>query len=424
MAGNAVLPGPAVPENQLLKQMTLGSTNQRDEHLVATVDSGPTRDDRSILSLQMDAIHSSSPASFLSIIAALLSVYVYWSPDIATGLLIWFGCIFAVAATNVVTTAMRVRGVPVGWTDEAWERFVCVMHLLSGLTWGIGGGWMLSLATGQQALLTLAIGLGAVTVSIPSVVHQTAYNLFHFPIFWCYAVGAAFSSLEFRWVLAFGFFILAPFAAWIGRDLGRQLVTALRLSIENRRLAERLEERSAALESANRELEVLSSTDPLTGVANRRRLMSFGRAAPPDCAVLIVDIDHFKSFNDAFGHVEGDACLVAVARALQSSVRPHLDLVARMGGEEFAVVLTGATHDLAEAIAETMRVNIENVHASAPKRIRRAVTASIGFSVRGPDRPRSFAELMEEADAAVYRAKAAGRNVVCEAVSTAGRVRA
>ncbi len=391
---------------------------------MATVDSEPTRDDRSILSLQMDAIHSSSPASFLSIIAALLSVYVYWSPDIATGLLIWFGCIFAIAATNVITTAMRVRGVPAGWTDDAWERFVCVMHLLSGLTWGIGGGWMLSIATGQQALLTISIGLGAVTVSIPSVVHQTAYNLFHFPIFWCYAVGAAFSSLEFRWVLAFGFVILAPFASWIGRDLGRKLVMALRLSIENRRLAERLEDRSAALESANRELEVLSSTDPLTGVANRRHLMAFGRAAPPLCAVLIVDIDHFKSYNDTFGHVEGDACLVAVANALQSSVRPHLDLVARLGGEEFAVVLTGASNDVAAAIAETMRINIENAHTSGPKRIKRVVTASIGFSVRSVDRPRSFAKLMEDADAAVYQAKAAGRNRVCTAATEATRARA
>ncbi|MFH1797682.1 MAG: GGDEF domain-containing protein [Pseudomonadota bacterium] len=391
---------------------------------MAIADSEPTRDDRSILSLQMDAIHSSSPASFLSIIAASLSVYVYWSPDIAAGLMTWFACIFAIAATNVITTAMRVRGVPAAWTDEAWERFVCVMHLLSGLTWGIGGGWMLSIATGQQALLTISIGLGAVTVSIPSVVHQRAYNLFHFPIFWCYAVGAAFSSLEFRWVLAFGFVILAPFATWIGRDLGRKLVMALRLSIENKRLAERLEDRSAALESANRELEVLSSTDPLTGVANRRHLMAFGRAAPPVCAVLIVDIDHFKSYNDTFGHVEGDACLVAVANALQSSVRPHLDLVARLGGEEFAVVLTGATQDLTASIAETMRINIENAHASAPKRIRRVVTASIGFSVRSAERSRSFAKLMEEADAAVYQAKAAGRNRVCTAATEAKRASA
>jgi diguanylate cyclase (GGDEF)-like protein len=380
--------------------------------LVSPAEFGLKRDDKSILSLQMDAIHSSSPASFLSVIAALLSVYVYWSPDIATGLLIWFGCIFAIAATNVITTAMRVRRIPAGWTDSSWERFVCVMHLLSGLTWGIGGGWMLSVATGQQALLTLAIGLGAVTVSIPSVVHQTAYNLFHFPIFWCYAVGAAFSSLEFRWVLAFGFFILAPFAAWIGRDLGRQLVMALRLSIENRRLAERLEERSAALESANRELEVLSSTDPLTGVANRRRLMTFGRAAPPACAVVIVDVDHFKSYNDSFGHVDGDVCLVEVARVLQAHARVHKDLVARLGGEEFAIVLGDITYQQALTTCEEIRAAVEALHGRDPTKVRRVVTVSIGFGVRDLHASKSFARLMEEADAAVYQAKASGRNQV------------
>lgn len=395
---------------------------------MATAEPQPTRDeirdDRAILSLQMDALHSTSPASFLSVIGAAIAVYVYWAPATTPGLLAWFACIFTIAATNVSTAAMRVRGRPRAWTDKTWERFVCAMHLLSGLTWGIGGGWMLTIATEQQALVTISIGLCAVSVSIPSVVHQRAYNLFHFPIFWCYAAGAFFSPIEFAYVVALGFFLLAPFAALVGRDLGRKLVLALHLSIENRRLAERLEDRSAALEDANRELQVLSSTDPLTGVANRRRLMSFGRAAPATCAVLIVDIDHFKSYNDTFGHVEGDACLVAVAEALQSSVRPQLDLVARLGGEEFAVVLTEVTREFAESTAERVRAKIEAAHAAGSSRVRRVVTASIGLSMRTAEQPKSFAKLMEEADAAVYRAKGAGRNQVCKAPQAARRARA
>lgn len=408
----------------MLKPVTLRNDTHRERHFVTTADSAPARDDRAILALKMDAIHSASPASFLSVIGALLAVYVYWSPATAPGLLVWFACILAIATANVTTAAMRVRGRPQSWTDETWERFVCAMHLLSGLTWGIGGGWMLTVATDQQALVTISIGLCAVTVSIPSVVHQTAYTLFHVPIFWCYAVGALFSPIEFAYVVAFGFFLLAPFAALIGRDLGRRLVMALHLSIENRRLAERLEDRTAALEDANRELQVLSSTDPLTGVANRRRLMSFGRAAPATCAVLVVDIDHFKSYNDTFGHVEGDICLVAVADALQTSVRPHLDLVARLGGEEFVVVLTEAGPDLADTIAEGMRLKIEAAHGAGSKAVRRIVTVSIGISVRTPERPRSFAKLMEEADAAVYAAKASGRNTVCKAPLAPRRARA
>jgi diguanylate cyclase (GGDEF)-like protein len=380
---------------------------------LATADRASTDDDKAILALQMDAIHSTSPASFLSVIGAVLALYVYWAPGLEAGLVVWFLAIFAIAATNVTTAAMRVRGLPASWTDEVWERFVCVMHLLSGFAWGIGGGWMLTFATDQQALLTIGIGLTAVTISIPSVVHQKAYNLFHYPIFWCYAVGAALSSLQFGLVISFGFFVLAPFATLIGRDLGRRLVTALRLSIENQRLVERLEQRSTELESANRELEVLSSTDPLTGVANRRLLMAFGRAAPAACAVLIVDIDHFKSYNDSFGHVDGDACLVEVARVLQAHARPDTDLVARLGGEEFAIVVGDLSYEQAATVCEDIRGAVERLHELEPIKVRRVVTVSIGFSVRVLHASKPFAQLMEEADAAVYRAKASGRNQVC-----------
>ncbi|MVA99545.1 diguanylate cyclase [Nitratireductor sp. CAU 1489] len=366
-----------------------------------------------ILSMRMDAMLNSSPASFLSVVGALIAVYVYWSPPVAIGLVLWLTCIVAVAATNLLSTILYARGLPSGWTAHSWARFVCIMHLLSGLAWGVGGGWMLSFADEHQALVTLSIGLAAVTVSIPSVVYLPAYNLFHLPIFWSYAVGLVMSSLQFNWLIAIGFFLLGAFAVAIGRVLGHQLSTALRLSIENKRLAQHLEERSAALEVANRELEIESHTDPLTGLANRRRLINFSRAVRGRCAVMIVDIDHFKSYNDSFGHVEGDACLVTVARTLVRSVRPKHDLVARLGGEEFAVVLSDVGQEGALERAEAIRANVQALQRSGPQRLRRRVTVSIGVSTREADRPKSLSDLMEEADAAVYRAKSEGRNQVC-----------
>ena len=366
-----------------------------------------------ILSMRMDAMLNSSPASFLSIVGGLVAVYVYWAPSVAFGLIAWLACIVAVALTNLLSTLLYARGLPSGWNARSWARFVCVMHLLSGLAWGVGGGWMLSFANEHQALVTVSIGLAAVTVSIPSVVHLPAYNLFQLPIFWSYAVGALFSSLQYSWPIAIGFFLLGAFAIVIGRVLGYQLSTALRLSIENKRLAQHLEERSAALEAANRELEIESHTDPLTGLANRRRLMSFARAVRGRCAVMILDIDHFKSYNDTFGHVEGDACLVTVARTLVGSVRPEHDLVARLGGEEFAVVVGDVSTQEALARAETIRTNVQALPTSGAQRVRRRVTVSIGVSIREAERPKSLSDLMEEADAAVYRAKSDGRNRVC-----------
>lgn len=380
------------------------------------------REDRdAILSMRMDAMLHSSPASFLSFVGAVFEVYVYWSPSTATILLVWSGCIAAIACTNLAAAFLYARGIPSRWTARSWARFVCVMHLLSGLAWGIGGGWMLSLANEHQALLTLSIGLAAVTVSIPSVVHLAAYNLFQLPIFWCYAVGLLASSLQFGWMIATGFFILGAFSILLGRGLGAKISSALHLSIENKRLAQRLEERGVALEAANRALEIESHTDPLTSVANRRGLMSFARSARGRCAMMVIDIDHFKSYNDAFGHVDGDACLVEVAGALRGSIRPQHDLVARLGGEEFAVFLAGISAQEASATAEAIRANVQALQGSGSRRVRRQVTVSVGLSTRGLEQRKSLATLIEEADAAVYRAKAGGRNQVCVADAAPNR---
>lgn len=371
-----------------------------------------TGEQDAILSMRMDAMLNSSPASFLSIVGALFAVYAYWSPATSVALVVWSFFIVAIALTNLVSTILYARRLPSSWGGRSWARFVSVMHLLSGLTWGVGGAWMLTFANQDQALLTLCIGMAAVTVSIPSVVYFRAYNLFHLPIFWTYTIGLAFSTLQFKWLIATGFFLMGAFAVIIGRGLGDQLSNALRLSIENRRLADRLKERGAELEAANRQLEIENHTDPLTGVANRRRLMSFARALRGRCAILVVDIDHFKSYNDSFGHVEGDTCLIAVATALEQSIRPDRDLLARLGGEEFAVVLDDVDAEEAVAMAERMRANVEALSSARRARIRRKVTVSIGLATRGADEAKSLVALMEQADAAVYRAKSDGRNQV------------
>ena len=178
--------------------------------------------------------------------------------------------------------------------------------------------------------------------------------------------------------------------------------------------------RVAELADANARLERLARTDPLTGIANRRwmmetlhRLWSDGMKGR-DAAMLMCDIDDFKSLNDRLGHAEGDRCLVKVAGIIQSSVRRNRDHVARYGGEEFLVVLPGADEREAAHIAERIRQGVEAASLPNPaSRVAPYVTLSIGVAAQAPDDAIASPEqLQHRADAALYLAKQAGRNRV------------
>lgn len=180
------------------------------------------------------------------------------------------------------------------------------------------------------------------------------------------------------------------------------------------RLLERLQ--SDALATQNVTLTGLSYTDPLTGVANRRRLdqalVALLQKPGTSGALLLVDIDHFKTFNDLHGHLAGDSCLCYVAQSLASHLR-RFDLLARFGGEEFAVLLPEAHAEEAARTAERLREAIENLYFPV-QGIPVSVTVSIGIALRaGITKPHM---LIGAADTALYAAKHAGRNGVQAAV--------
>ncbi len=162
----------------------------------------------------------------------------------------------------------------------------------------------------------------------------------------------------------------------------------------------------------------LSSRDALTGLANRRAFeMSLGReidrvARSGEPALLLgLDIDHFKRVNDTHGHAAGDRVLSAVASALIDSVRP-MDLVARVGGEEFAIILPNCASAFGEAVAERVRRRVESMPVAIAPNQQISVTVSIGGAF-APQWVRSTPALwVERADQQLYRAKAQGRNVV------------
>jgi diguanylate cyclase (GGDEF)-like protein len=128
-------------------------------------------------------------------------------------------------------------------------------------------------------------------------------------------------------------------------------------------------------------------------------------------AVAMIDIDHFKSYNDRYGHVAGDTCLQRVATALSANIRDE-DTVARYGGEEFAVILPDADAAAAYAVAERVRVTVQALdepHAASPAG---TVTVSIGVAVTVPRADTTVEDLIKCADALLYEAKRNGRNQV------------
>ncbi|NCP65608.1 MAG: diguanylate cyclase [Paraglaciecola sp.] len=184
------------------------------------------------------------------------------------------------------------------------------------------------------------------------------------------------------------------------------------LSEINSKLEEKVQERTAALEEANLQLQRLSRRDGLTGLQNRRaaeealqhEFLVLKRSGTR-FSVLILDVDHFKQVNDKFGHLVGDAVLIDIAKLIQSSVR-QTDLAARFGGEEFLVLLPD-TIESAIKVAEKIRLSIE---AQTFPEVGR-VTVSIGVSgARRADESQD--EVVHRADMALYEAKRAGRNQV------------
>ncbi|MBF0508478.1 MAG: PleD family two-component system response regulator [Deltaproteobacteria bacterium] len=168
-------------------------------------------------------------------------------------------------------------------------------------------------------------------------------------------------------------------------------------------------------------LKELSFRDGLTGIANRRRFDDYlktvwnfaGREASPTSLILI-DLDHFKSYNDNYGHQAGDTCLIRVAQAMEASLPRKVDLIARYGGEEFGCILPKTDLDAAFLIAERFRDSI--LALQMPHAVSSAcscVSISQGVASTIPSKDASPDDLLKMADQALYQAKQTGRNRCC-----------
>ena len=284
-----------------------------------------------------------------------------------------------------------------------WEGIYLATLGGSALTWGLGGLWLADGAANDVKLLVyvylVGIGIGGVATYAAMRVSVLIASV-------CLLGPMTFSLL------------LEPhaplrFAGIAGLLL---ILATLRSSKVVSDTFDAAYRASAELEREKQLAETHARTDQLTGLHNRRaytelaeKALARGRRNQSPCAVAVIDIDHFKGVNDTRGHSAGDACLVAVAKALEGCVRRG-DICGRFGGEEFVVFLPDTDWEGAAVVAEKLRSVIAGtiIEGAGPSF---SVTASLGYAVGLQE----FEELFRLADVAMYKAKTAGRDCVVSA---------
>jgi diguanylate cyclase (GGDEF)-like protein len=185
--------------------------------------------------------------------------------------------------------------------------------------------------------------------------------------------------------------------------------------------AAQLGQRERELVATNDRLTVIASIDMLSGLANRRGFQSRldfewmkAQQYTSELSLLMIDVDHFKMFNDTYGHPEGDVCLSRLGEMLSGIAAETIGFAGRYGGEEFCLLLPNTDAARALAIGETVRAAVESLampHSTSPYQI---VTASVGVACTRPNDALRPGDLIEAADAALYAAKHRGRNAVIE----------
>jgi diguanylate cyclase (GGDEF)-like protein len=187
-------------------------------------------------------------------------------------------------------------------------------------------------------------------------------------------------------------------------------------------MAAQLGQRERELIATNDRLTVMASIDMLSGLANRRgfqsRLdfewMKAQQQNDRDLSLLMIDVDHFKLFNDTYGHPEGDACLARLGETLAGIAAENFGVAGRYGGEEFCLLLPNTDIGRALQIGESVRMAIQALAMPHCTSSHQTVTVSVGVASARPNGAQRPGDLIEAADAALYAAKRRGRNAVVE----------
>ena len=353
---------------------------------------------------------SAIPLIGSALASALLGIAV-WTPATSTMVIGWVVLVYAVIAFRVWFTLRNRKALSTSGYDRNRATRYALSAGLSGMAYGVAGVFVQS--TDPLAMVFTITALDAMVmggvVSLSTI--MPSFLAFSVPAIVPMIVVLAASGGRTEIILAIYNTILLGLMVGVAYWVNRSLRQTWELTFEKEDLVE-------ALTRAHDGMTVLAGTDGLTGLANRRRFdevletefARLRRSGAP-LSLILLDVDHFKNYNDSYGHVAGDECLKRISGVLDVSLNRAPDMPARYGGEEFAAILPETEHEGAVAIAERIRSDVAAlaIHHGGSS-VSDHVTVSVGIVTHDCSAIGSPKEFVMMADEQLYRAKAEGRN--------------
>lgn len=367
---------------------------------------------------QIRILYQLSPPNYvLSLIAASILTFVFWGVIDRVFLLAWVLWFFISTSARAYINIVFVRRAARSFDPLFWGRVYAFGALVAGCTWSaialqFDAQWS---GAHQVILWTTLAGLISGSVSTHSY-YFPALTAFYAPLLVTFTyLGLSQTDLTYYWL------VTLVMVFWgIVHVAGRRFQGVLIASLEVKH----------SLEVANKKLAHLSSIDSLTKLFNRGALDGYlseqwalAEAEQVEMTIVMLDVDYFKDYNDAYGHVEGDACLVAIAELLSQSLEDLGGYIARYGGEEFILVLPGADESVGLAWAEQVKSLVAQAQiAHKQSQVSQYLTCSFGVASIVPGEDSHYTALVIKADNCLYQAKKSGRN--CIVVHSLGAVEA
>lgn len=358
------------------------------------------------------------PIQILAMLTGAVYVATFWQLVDQNTLINWL-FIFLLVTLYRISIAIIFNRLPPQPSEvlEQWNKRYLLGAFLAGLMWGImclffSPQWPTS---HQVILFAVLTGLIAASFNANASV-LSAFSAFYFPIISCLFYMLMREPVQGNLSLITLFFFYAVVMYLSALMFHNRLAMSLLARHENEGLL-------AQLEESNTKLLQLAEIDQLTGIANRRAMDKclkhewnrLYRMAKP-LSFLFIDIDFFKQYNDTYGHDGGDKCLIRVSCLLASFCRRSTDVVARFGGEEFAIILPDTTEKDALAMAASILISLDQVKIPhLGSQISQHLTLSIGVASMTPHQLDSEIELLLAADEALYEAKRLGRKQIAKA---------